>query len=204
MVLTWSDPLRKPAAVRILTYVIGDGFRAALAAAQDGSEDAFAALWRDANPALLRYLRVAAPEAAEDVAAEVWVQVVRGLAKFRGDERDWRGWLFTIARRRALDERRRRARHPVTPLADLPGDLEPGAPDAAGQAIENLATEAMLTAVATLPLQQAEVILLRVVAGLDSAAVARIVGSSPGAVRVAAHRGLRRLAQILTMSGVTP
>jgi RNA polymerase sigma-70 factor (ECF subfamily) len=204
MILTWSDPLRKPAAVRILTYVIGDGFRAALAAAQDGSEDAFAALWRDANPALLRYLRVAAPEAAEDVAAEVWVQVVRGLVKFRGDERDWRGWLFTIARRRALDERRRRARHPVTPLADLPGDLEPGAPDAAGQAIENLATEAMLAAVATLPSQQAEVILLRVVAGLDSAAVARIVGSSPGAVRVAAHRGLRRLAQILTMSGVTP
>jgi len=80
--------------------VTGDDFPAILAAAQDGSEDAFAALWRDANPALLRYLRVAAPEAAEDVAAEIWVQVVRGLAKFRGDERDWRGWLFTIARRR--------------------------------------------------------------------------------------------------------
>jgi RNA polymerase sigma-70 factor (ECF subfamily) len=190
--------------VRILTYVIGDGFPAILAAAQDGSEDAFAVLWRDANPALLRYLRVAAPEAAEDVAAEVWVQAVRGLAKFLGDEHDWRGWLFTIARRRALDERRRRARHPVTPLVDLPGHLEPRAPDAAGQAIENLATETALAAVAALPPQQAEVILLRVVAGLDTDAVARIVGSSPGAVRVAAHRGLRRLAQILTMTGVTP
>jgi RNA polymerase sigma-70 factor (ECF subfamily) len=184
--------------------VTGDDFPAILAAAQDGSEDAFAALWRDANPALLRYLRVAAPDAAEDVAAEIWVQVVRGLAKFRGDERDWRGWLFTIARRRALDDRRRRARHPVTPLADLPGHLEPRAPDAAGQAIENLATEKALAAVTALPPQQAEVILLRVVAGLDTDAVARIVGSSPGAVRVAAHRGLRRLAQILTMSGVTP
>jgi RNA polymerase sigma-70 factor (ECF subfamily) len=184
--------------------VTGDDFPAILAAAQDGSEDAFAALWRDANPALLRYLRVAAPEAAEDVAAEVWVQVVRGLAKFRGDERDWRGWLFTIARRRALDDRRRRARHPVTPLVDLPGHLEPRAPDAAGQAIENLATEAALAAVTALPPQQAEVILLRVVAGLDTDAVARIVGTSPGAVRVAAHRGLRRLAQILTVSGVTP
>src|SRR6266481_6171041 len=204
MVLTWSDPLRKPVAVRILTYVTGDGFRAALAAAQDGSEDAFGALWRDANPALLRYLRVAAPDAAEDVAAEVWVQVVRGLAKFRGDERDWRGWLFTIARRRALDERRRRARHPVTPLVHLPGDLEPGAPDAAVQAIENLATEATLAAVATLPPQQAEVILLRVVAGLDTDAVARIVGCSPDAVRVTSRRGLRRLAQVLPMSGVTP
>ena len=37
--------------------------------------------------------------------------------------------------------------------------------------------------------------MLRVVAGLDSGDVARIVGKSPGAVRVAAHRGLRRLAQ---------
>jgi RNA polymerase sigma-70 factor (ECF subfamily) len=87
---------------------------------------------------------------------------------------------------------------------DLPGHLEPRAPDAAGQAIENLATEEALAAVTALPPQQAEVILLRVVAGLDTDAVARIVGTSPGAVRVAAHRGLRRLAQILTMSGVTP
>ncbi len=145
------------------------------------------------------------PEAAEDVAAEIWVQVIRGLAKFLGDEHDWRGWLFTIARRRALDERRRRARHPVTPLVDLPGHLEPRAPDAAGQAIENSGHPdgQALAAVAALPPHQAEVILLRVVAGLDTDAVARIVGSTPGAVRVAAHRGLRRLAQVLTMSGVT-
>jgi RNA polymerase sigma-70 factor (ECF subfamily) len=86
---------------------------------------------------------------------------------------------------------------------ELPRDLEPGAPDAAGQAIENLATEATLAAVATLPPHQAEVILLRVVAGLDTETVARIVGRSPGAVRVAAHRGLRRLSQILTMTDVT-
>ena len=174
-----------------------------LAAAQDGSEDAFAALWRDANPALLRYLRVAAAGAAEDVAAETWVQVVRGLPGFRGEEQAWRGWLFTIARRRALDERRRRSRHPVAPLGELPGDLEPRAEDAAGLAMENLATAAAVAAVAALPPLQAEVILLRVLAGLDTEAVARIVGRSPGAVRVAAHRGLRRLAQILAATGVT-
>jgi RNA polymerase sigma-70 factor (ECF subfamily) len=45
--------------------------------------------------------------------------------------------------------------------------------------------------------------LLRVIAGLDTEAVARIVGRSPGAVRVAAHRGLRRLAKTLTTAGVT-
>ena len=189
--------------MQILDKVIGEDFPAVLAAAQAGSEDAFAALWRDGHPALLRYLRVAAPDAAEDVAGEIWVQVVRGLADFRGNEQAWRGWLFTVARRRALDERRRRARHPVAPLADLPWHLEPRTADAAGQAIENLATQETLAAVAALPAQQAEVILLRVVAGLDTEAVARMVGRSPGAVRVASHRGLRRLAQILAMTGVT-
>jgi len=102
--------------VPILGSVIGDGFPALMAAAQGGSEAAFAALWRDANPALLRYLRVSALDAAEDVAAETWVQVVRGLPGFRGDEQAWRAWLFTTARRRALDEARRRARHPVAPV----------------------------------------------------------------------------------------
>jgi Sigma-70 region 2 len=111
--------------------VINEDFASLLAAAQAGREEAFAALWRDGNPALLRYLRVAAPGATEDVASEVWVQVIRGLTGFRGTEQDWRAWLFTIARRRSLDERRRRARHPVAPLADLPGGLEPRTEDAA-------------------------------------------------------------------------
>jgi hypothetical protein len=62
-----------------------------------GSEGAFSRLWRDGNPALLRYLRVIVPGSAEDVAADTWVQVVRGLAGFRGDERGWRAWLFTTA-----------------------------------------------------------------------------------------------------------
>ena len=59
--------------------MIGDEFAVVLEAARHGSEEAFAALWQDANPALLRYLRVIAPAAAEDVAAETWVHVVRGL-----------------------------------------------------------------------------------------------------------------------------
>jgi RNA polymerase sigma-70 factor, ECF subfamily len=57
--------------------------------------------------------------------------------------------------------------------------------------------------VATLPKDQAEIILLRVVAGLDTGQVARIVGKTPGAVRVAAHRGLRRLAAMANRAGVT-
>jgi RNA polymerase sigma-70 factor (ECF subfamily) len=111
--------------------------------------------------------------------------------------------LFTLARRRAIDEGRRRSRHPVAPLDDLPHAREPRAQDAEALALENLATAAVIEAVLALPPAQAEVILLRMLAGLDNEAVARIVGRSPGAVRVAAHRGLRRLAQILSTAGVT-
>jgi RNA polymerase sigma-70 factor (ECF subfamily) len=184
--------------------VIGAEFTAVLAAAQDGSEAAFARLWRDGNPALLRYLRVAVPDCAEDVAGETWLQVVRGLPAFRGDEHAWRSWLFTIARRRTLDEHRRRSRHPEAPYAELPPGAEPAAADAAVLAMGNLGAAELIRAVRELPVQQAEIILLRMVADLDNDTVARIVGRSPGAVRTAAHRGLRRLAQTLVARDVTP
>lgn len=67
--------------------VIGEEFEGVLAAARGGSEAAFSRLWRDDNPALLHYLRIVAPEIAEDVAADTWLHVVRGLAGFRGNER---------------------------------------------------------------------------------------------------------------------
>jgi RNA polymerase sigma-70 factor, ECF subfamily len=195
--------LRLLARLPILGSVIGDGFEAVLTAAQEGSGEAFSRLWRDGNPALLRYLRVMVPWAADDVAADTWVHVVRGLTAFRGDERAWRGWLFTTARRRAIDERRRRMRRPVAPLAEVASERLPVSEDAADVAIEHLATRSVMALVAGLPPLQAEVILLRVVAGLDNETVARLTGRSPGAVRVAAHRGLRRLAQILAETGVT-
>jgi RNA polymerase sigma-70 factor (ECF subfamily) len=198
-----ANLLRILPVVPILAPVVGEEFAAVLAAAQAGDEAAFSVLWRDANPPLLRYLRVAAPDAAEDIAAETWVQVVRHLFGFRGDERSWRSWLFTIARRRAADESRRRSRHPVTSLADVREAREPRAEDAAALALENLGTAAAIEAISALPPLQAEVIMLRVVAGLDTQTVARMVGRSPGAVRIAAHRGLRRLAQTLDRTGVT-
>jgi RNA polymerase sigma-70 factor, ECF subfamily len=183
--------------------VIGADFPAVLAAAQQGDEGAFSVLWRDGNPALLRYLKVIAPEFAEDVAAETWVWVVRGLDRFRGGEGAWRAWLFTTARRRVVDERRRGSRRPEWPTAEVGEGHLPEAADTADQVLENLATREAIAAVASLPPLQAEVIMLRVVAGLDTDAVARLVGRSPGAVRVAAHRGLRRLAQMMTEAGVT-
>lgn len=184
-------------------HVVGEDFAALLAAAQRGSEQAFSVLWRDVNPALLRYLRVVAAEHAEDVAAETWVQVVRGLPRFTGDEVAWRAWLFTTARRRLLDQVRLRKRHPSEPLDEIsPMDI-PRTAAAEQVAMDNMATESAMALLSRLPEQQAEVIFLRVVAGLDTEAVAQILGRSPGAVRVAAHRGLKKLATLLAGAGVT-
>jgi RNA polymerase sigma-70 factor (ECF subfamily) len=188
--------------------VIGKDFAAVLMAAQQGDEAAFARLWHDGQPALLRYLTVINPDAAEDIAAETWTQVVRGLAKFRGDEQNWRAWLFTTARRRVIDQTRQLMRRPTTSLetqsdlalAELPALRSP---DAADLALANLGTRAALAVVARLPPLQAEVIMLRVVAGLDTETVAQLLGRSPGAIRVAAHRGLHRLAGMLAEAGVT-
>jgi RNA polymerase sigma-70 factor, ECF subfamily len=183
--------------------VIGTAFRSSLAAAQKGDEAAFTCLFRDVQPALLRYLRVIAPEVAEDVASETWLRVVSNLAGFEGDEDAFRAWLFTIARRQVIDWQRARGRRPTVPLPDTETQVRLTAPDAADLALERISTESALALVSALPPDQAEIIVLRVVAGLDTLDVARIVGKSPGAVRVAAHRGLRRLAAHLSGAGVT-
>ena len=173
--------------------MLGEGFPKVLAAAVDGDGPAFAILWRDTHPPLLRYLWVAAGDAAEDLASEVWLDVARRLAKFKGGEPEFRGWLFTLARRKVIDKRRHEARHPESPTGDMDPLDRPASDDTFAAAAEGISTTAALELIATLPHDQAEIIVLRVVVGLEAGEVAKIVGKTPGAVRVAAHRGLRAL-----------
>lgn len=163
----------------------------ALNAARSGDERGFAVLWRALNPAVLRYLRVVAGDAAEDAASETWLQAARDLDRFTGDPADFRGWLFRIARHRGIDELRRAGRRREEPAETL--DM-PSAPDAGSEAVGAAETAWALSRIAALPADQAEAVMLRVVAGLDVAATARVLGKRPGAVRIATMRGLRRLA----------
>jgi RNA polymerase sigma-70 factor, ECF subfamily len=183
--------------------MIGAAFAPALAGAQGGDEASFECLFRAVQPALLGYLRVIAPQTAEDIAGETWLQVVAGLPGFRGGEEQFRAWVFTIARHRAIDAGRWRARRRAVPLDDNEAAERLTAPDAADLALEAISTQAVVALLSELPRYQAEIILLRVVAGLGPQEVARMVGKSPGAVRVAAHRGLRRLAAMVDREGVT-
>lgn len=179
-----------------------DPLEAAVARAQAGDEAGFEVLWTALQPRLLRYLRVKAGDVAEDVAAETWLQVVRDLGRFRGSASEFRGWMFTVARNRAIDAARARRARPVHLLAEVPEPARTCVDSAETQALERVSTERALALVASLPADQAELVALRVVGGLDVSTVAQIVGKSPGAVRVSVHRALRTLSRVVDVREV--
>ena len=81
---------------------------------------------------------------------------------------------------------------PVEALDDRPGDA-----DTAAGALEAVSTREAIALIASLPREQAEAVVLRVVLGLDADGAGRVLGKRAGAVRTSAYRGLRRLAEIL-------
>jgi RNA polymerase sigma-70 factor, ECF subfamily len=171
-------------------------FGEVLRAAKKGDQDAFALLWREFQPGLLRYLKVKAAPAAEDLAADTWIRAIRALQRFEGDEPAFRAWLFTMARNRLTDWYRASERRVefigATNLAVMPASNNVEA-----EADESSGTDKAVALIASLPADQGEAVMLRVVAGLHVSHVATIMDKSPGAVRVLCHRGLRRLEQIL-------
>lgn len=186
-------------------HSLGDQFPGILTAAQDGGEWAVAVLYRWLHPAVVGYLRARGGDDAEDLASETWIAVARGLSNFEGDETAFRSWVFTIAHRRLIDHHRATARRPRSrTLHPVEGDVHDGpldisaADDPAGEVIAAMAgDEAVRRIVKLLPRDQAEIVLLRVVAGLPVDEVAAITGRRPGTVRVLQHRALRRLAERL-------
>jgi RNA polymerase sigma-70 factor (ECF subfamily) len=167
----------------------------AIHAAQQGDDAAFRVLYREIQPRLLRYLTARIGADAEDVASECWLRVARDIRAFRGDVKEFWVWTVTIARHRAIDHLRRRNR---VPLADVPiEDLVdlPGPEDPAAVTLDRISAENTVTLIGTLPRDQAEAVLLRVIFGFEPVKAAQILGKRPGAVRTAAYRGLRALAR---------
>lgn len=164
---------------------------AAIEAARRQEPEGFTVLYRTYHHRLLRYLRAAEPRLADDLAGEIWVAVAARVATFVGDRQAFTAWLFTIARNRIADARRRAVRRQTDPVADVPDGrvvtIEDGAIDRLG------AQEAIGVIVAVLSPVQVEVVLLRTLGDLSNAAIAEIVGHDESWVRVTYHRALIRL-----------
>jgi RNA polymerase sigma-70 factor, ECF subfamily len=179
-----------------------DDFEGLLSGAKNGEEEAFSSIWRTFEPGLLRYLRVIGGQAAEDIASDTWVQVIRKLHTFTGDEKAFRAWLYTIARHRHIDWRRQAGRRKESLVEVEVLDRYAGTDDTSGKYETAISTQSALALISTLPDDQAEAVMLRTVSGLPVSVVAEIMGRPPGTVRVLCHRGLRRLAR--TLEGVVP
>jgi RNA polymerase sigma factor (sigma-70 family) len=128
--------------------------------------------------------------------------VFTGLNSFDGSEAQFRSWVFTIAHRKLIDERRRLARRRWSPAGDLVEFDQTGG-DVELDALDELGSQRIVEWCAQLSADQREVLVLRVLGDLTVDQVAAIVGKSSGAVKALQRRALSALRQQLEKEGVT-
>lgn len=157
--------------------------------ARSNDSDALADLWAIYQPQVLALLRSRGAEPIDDIASQVWLEVGRSMDRFRGDGVDFRRWIFTIAGRRTIDERRRARRRREVSVESM-SNVSPGHQDDDRPATSYAAAKALLS---SLTPALAEVIMLRIVHDMSVAQVAAATGRSEGHVRVLTHRGLALL-----------
>ena len=177
-----------------MVVVSGEQFESVLAGARAGSDWAWERLYRELAPTVIGYLRSHGAAEPEDLAGETFLQAVRGIGTFQGDERDFRAWLFTIAHRRLIDERRRRGRRPVQPedpdvLAERIGE----GGDVGEEALARVSDDRVRAALGALPEDQRVVLLLRILGDMTIEEIAETVGKRVGAVKALQRRALRRI-----------
>jgi RNA polymerase sigma factor (sigma-70 family) len=182
----------------------GPQFDEVLRGAQVGAEWAFSTLYRSYHPRVERYVRGRLGAVDEDIAADVWLSVARGIRSFTGEEANFRVWLFTIASRRIADRQRSWARN-RTDVVDPDRLVElPGRDDPASSALDGVSGgEAVARMAQILTPDQSEVVLLRILGGLGVTEVAALMGRTENWVRVTQHRALRRMADRLAAKVAT-
>jgi RNA polymerase sigma-70 factor, ECF subfamily len=177
-------------------------FDAVLDGAQSGAPWAFERMFTTLAPVVTGYLRVQGAHEPEDLCSEVFVAVLRNVGHFEGDEAAFRSWLFTIAHRRLLDERRRHGRRP--PFTTLTEALELVGPDDVEGAVERVQRSEWVRGLCEqLSPDQRDVLLLRLLGRLTLDEVAEVVGKSTVAVKALQRRGFRAIGRILAHEEVS-
>jgi RNA polymerase sigma factor (sigma-70 family) len=129
---------------------------------------------------------------ADDCFQETFLAALRGYPKLR-DTSNLRGWLLTIAHRKAVDHHRANGRRPL-PVAEV---AETAAAQGGDQGAEtdlgDLPGEGIWSLVGTLPPKQRAAVALRYACDLPHAEIGAALGCSPEAARRSVHEGMKRL-----------
>lgn len=177
---------------------------ALVAAAKQGDPEAWRTLHLEHAGRLVVWLRtrptgdVAA--SAEDVAGEAWYVAAQKIADFTGSSSEFGGWLFGIARRISSTSRRTSDRRATHATEEVDEGLEPSVEPQVD--VEH--NDWVRQTISVLPPREREAVALVDGLGFDSTSAGEILGVSAVAVRVARHRGLRRLRRLAAGPGVRP
>jgi RNA polymerase sigma factor (sigma-70 family) len=179
----FSVPGELPRPLVVSQNGISERFETVLAAAQAGLEWPVETLFREFHPRVLRYLRAQDPDGADELASETWNHIASALPEFEGDEGSFRRWVFAAARQRLKAHENGGSSH------SRQGNEREGNDASA----ERRAVDAALDRIRSLAPDQADVLLLRAVGGLEVVDVAGITGTPPNVVRMTETEGLKRL-----------
>jgi RNA polymerase sigma-70 factor (ECF subfamily) len=185
-----------------LTSTIGTDLVVLVGAAVDGDLGAVEGVLRWIHPLVVRYCRVRvgvqdkAFTSADDVAQEVCFAVLRALPSYRDQGRPFLAFVYGIAAHKVADARRSAARNRAKPVPEIP-DTPNLADGPEQQAMHSESVGRVTKLLDTLSGKQREILVLRVVMGLSAEETAKAVGSTAGAVRVAQHRALDQLRNVL-------
>ena len=174
-----------------------------LDAARSGASRAFEQLYRAMAPAVAGYLRLQGSSDPDDLTNEVFLNVFSSIGSFSGDEDRFCSWVFTIAHRRLIDERRAGGRR--VRLADCGVDqlAEPSGGDVEHEAMVSLSVDRLRKLCERLSPDQRDVLLLRLVTALTIDQAAEALGKSPSAVKGLQLRGLAAVRRHLEREGVS-
>jgi RNA polymerase sigma-70 factor (ECF subfamily) len=171
--------------------------RLAIARAKEGDRDALRLLYVRYSGNVYGYVRsiVRDEQEAEDLTQHVFLKLITAVCKYDDRGVPFSGWLLRLARNVALDHLRRRR---ATPAEEVYGADCPADDDALGRA------HSLRAALAALPEEQREVVVMRHVVGLTPPEIAAHMGRSESSVHGLHHRGRRALQQELARLGAAP
>lgn len=158
-------------------------------AAKSGADWAWGELYRELAGPVTGYLRSRGAPDPEDLCSEVFLQIARDIHRFEGDEDNFRSWVFVIAHRRLIDDRRARSRRPDT-VDDGSAALEYEGGDVEEEVMAQLSEAGIAEVLGTLTDDQRNVLALRIIADLSLEETATVMNKRVGAIKALQRRAL--------------